>query len=337
MKLERARELYSDYSEGTLSPAMKLAFEQHLEADGAARVDYEDFTRIYSVLNMEAEQIVEVPTGFRAKVLERAEAELRGNTRRSPWDQMRDMLRAGPRRGLVGGLAATLGVAVVALALVQQNALRVRSAGMGVSIIAPSKSPSVPMTTIRGVALKNGDDGYLYHMFRIHLPEGAPPSTINAYLVTDINQITNPDERQNATPALKQPLNLQNDEEMQIPVAVKSGADTTSVLAMLVGWKSLDPTASSGSQVVFTPLESSESPAAPPDSGEAQSFYGALEAIAARYHVTVVADADPAPTRAVSFSPMTMDEQAALHAVADQLGYDVRALDDHTYQVYARN
>jgi hypothetical protein len=343
MKLERARELYSDYNEGTLSPAMRLAFEQHLDADAAARTDYEEFTRIYSTLDAQSEDTVEVPMGFRAKVLEMAEAEMRRGVRLSPLDQLGAWLRIGPQRRTTSGLAVALGVAVVAavaaLAVVEHNASRVGTANLTFFPTGGHRAVSGPTTTILGATTKQGDDGFLYHLFRVHLPEGAPASTVNAYLVTDVNQITNPDDREaNATVVLKHPQRLENDEEMQIPVAVQSGAETASVLTLLVDWQTVDPTASSGAQVVFTPLEASESPATSSSvTSDNQSFFSALEAIAAHYHITVVADADRAPTAAVSFSPMEMEAPAALHAVADPLGYDVRALDDHTYQVYAKN
>ena len=44
MKTERARELYSDYAEGVLSPALAQALEQHFASEPDARADYDQFT-----------------------------------------------------------------------------------------------------------------------------------------------------------------------------------------------------------------------------------------------------------------------------------------------------
>ena len=75
MKTERARELYTEYAEGTLSPALSQALEQHFEADPDARADYEQFQQVFALLDEPLSDEVEVPLGFRAKVLELAAEE----------------------------------------------------------------------------------------------------------------------------------------------------------------------------------------------------------------------------------------------------------------------
>ena len=74
MKLERAQELYSDYAEDALTPALRLALEQHFDADPAARADYDRFARMYSLMERPGEE-VEVPLGFRARILEKVAQE----------------------------------------------------------------------------------------------------------------------------------------------------------------------------------------------------------------------------------------------------------------------
>ena len=64
MKPERAQELYSDYAEGTLAPALRQALEQHFEADPSARADYARFARVYTLLERPLEAEVEVPLGL---------------------------------------------------------------------------------------------------------------------------------------------------------------------------------------------------------------------------------------------------------------------------------
>ena len=74
MKLERAQELYSDYAEGVLSPALTQALEQHFDADPAAQDDYARFRRVYVLLEQPFAEELEVPAGFRAHILERRRA-----------------------------------------------------------------------------------------------------------------------------------------------------------------------------------------------------------------------------------------------------------------------
>ena len=85
MKPERAEELYSDYAEGTLTPALRQALEQHFEADPSARADYARFAQIYTFLEQPLEDEAEVPLGFRAKILERVAAQQ--TQRETTWNQ----------------------------------------------------------------------------------------------------------------------------------------------------------------------------------------------------------------------------------------------------------
>jgi len=74
MKLERGQELYSEYRDGSLSPAMRMALEQHFQTDDSARADYDNFARAMSLLENTSFEELEAPHGFRASVMERVAA-----------------------------------------------------------------------------------------------------------------------------------------------------------------------------------------------------------------------------------------------------------------------
>ncbi|HEX5324375.1 MAG TPA: zf-HC2 domain-containing protein, partial [Capsulimonadaceae bacterium] len=74
MKCENARDLFSEYSERTLSPAMKLALEQHFSSCEDCRTDYEAFQQVSAILSQGLPQ-VEAPAGFRQSIMARVAAE----------------------------------------------------------------------------------------------------------------------------------------------------------------------------------------------------------------------------------------------------------------------
>ena len=71
MKPERAAGTLFGLRGRDAHPALRLALEQHFEADPAARADYAQFARVYALLEQPGHAEVEVPLGFRAKILER--------------------------------------------------------------------------------------------------------------------------------------------------------------------------------------------------------------------------------------------------------------------------
>ncbi|BDI29990.1 hypothetical protein CCAX7_20410 [Capsulimonas corticalis] len=336
MKLERARELYSDYAEGTLTPAMKLALEQHFDADAEARADYDEFARIFAVLGDSAPVDIDVPLGFRAKVMElaTAEQERRASAPRSLGDAIREWFAPSGRRRLSGGLLA--GVAALVVAGVVFNPA-INHPGTTPGTMFPGINTPAPDATplmIQGVSTGMGTDGNFYHYFHIHLPQNVQSATVNAFVVTSSDQITDPAIRaSDAHLALSAPMTLSNDEEMQIPVARAKRPEPGATLDMLVNWQSDSDPSHGGSQVVFTPFDVSDGgPATPPTANG--NFYDTLRAIASVYHVTVIADATSSPTVAAAGWTSGDDVSKALNTVAGSVSYGVRKLNDTTYQVF---
>lgn len=340
MKPERARELYSDYAEGTLSPAFKQALEQHFEADPDARADFQQFRRVYELMDApELRAEVDVPLGFRAKVLELAAAE---QAKREAAPSRRAALTLtgwfsswGHRRQATGGLVAALGVAALAGVVIRGvNTGSVppvgpRQSGFG------TDSPFAPRTTIQGVTSETQADGSVRNLFRIHLPPTVKQARMEAYVVTATDQITDDAARQrDATPALSQPITLFNNQAMQIPVTLVQPPPAGHTLNLVVAWTPTDSNQPTGRQVVFKPVGQAGVTDATPDP-TGPHFYDALQDIAASYGVTVISDAIPSNVSITAPRP-TGNALEALKDVAKQVeNHAVVDLGDKTYQVYA--
>lgn len=72
MLCERARNLFSDYCEGAMPPALVVAFENHLNVCEACRAEVEGVREVYAVLD--SAPIVEPPADFRLRVWEKIDA-----------------------------------------------------------------------------------------------------------------------------------------------------------------------------------------------------------------------------------------------------------------------
>jgi len=337
MKLERARELYSDYAEGTLTPAMKLALEQHFDADAEARADYEEFARIFAVLGDSAPVEVEIPLGFRAKVMELATAEQqrRASAPRSLGDAIREWFAPSGRRRLSGGVLAGAAALIVA-GIVFGPTMHPGVTSSATIFGTPGPVSDASPLMIQSVSTDDGADGNFYHYFHIHLPHDVQNAMVNAYVITSSDQITNASTRESdAHPALSAPMQLTNDVEMQIPVALAKRPDPGATLDMLVSWTSSNDPSRSGAQVVFTPFDVTDGgPATAPVANG--NFYDTLRGIASVYHVTVIADAKTAPTVTAAGWATGDDVSTALNTVAGSVNYGVRKLNDTTYQVFEK-
>jgi hypothetical protein len=323
MKTERARELYSDYAEGLLSPALAQALEQHLESEPDARADYEQFQQVYSLLDTMQGDEVAVPLGFRAKVLELA-AEEHARREAAPsvagwfsnWNPFR-------RRQATGGIVAAF--AVIALA-----AVVVEHIDQSVANFGPTGS-MLPDTTIKSVEPITLPGGGTTERFHIHLPDSISRASVMAYVVRDSDEIANP---QTGIPALAQPQELTNHEELQIPVTLQRPSLPGSTLDLLVQWTPDNTNLPSGAQVIFAPLQPGVAPTEDGSDPTSGNYFKALQALAAKYNVTVIADADSTPNQAIT-PPGGDNAGQALQAVANQIGDKSQTLDNgKTYQIY---
>ena len=326
MKPERAQELYSDYAEGTLTPALRQALEQHFTADPSARAEYAQFKRVYSLLDAPEEE-QQVPLGFRAKILERVAAQQA--PRETTWSQrvFAGWFSTVPHRraagGALAGLAVALGVGVIFIHPGSQTA----TSSIGPTITLPAATdPAV----IQRVDLQAGPNGNAYHLFHLHLPPAVPAATVSAYVVTATEQITDPAHLGEATPALAA-QRLTNRQGVQIPIAPLQAAPAGATLNLLVQWTPDDARQPAGSEVVFTPFGAASSATAAPAGA---SFLDAMEAVASRYGATVVVDADSVPTQTVSADFSAPAAEKPLKDLAAAAGYAVQVLPNNTFYVY---
>jgi len=338
MKPERAQELYSDYAEGTLAPALRQALEQHFEADPSARAEYARFARIYTLLEQPLEAEVDVPMGFRAKILERVAAEQ--NRRETTFTTRAAGTVTGwfstvPHRRATGGALA--GLAAAALAGVLFFHPTPRTTGIGPDtgcLVLPcgqgNQGTLVDPAVIQKVDTQIGQDNNTYHQFHLHLPPNVPNATVNAYVVTATEQIMDPAHLSEATPALKAE-HLTNHLGISIPIAAAATPPVGATLNLLVQWKPDDPKQEAGSEVVFTPFGTANSATAAPVGA---NFLDAMQAVAAHYGVTVVVDADSVPTQTVSGDFSSPGAGTPLQTMATAEGYSVQTLPDNTFYVY---
>jgi len=233
MKLERAQELYTEYKEGTLSPAMKLALEQHFEADLDAKQDYDDFACVFDLLAMAEVAEVEVPHGFRAKVLERAALE---SAKRTPstgvLGALRDIFRQPRQLQTAFVLTSLAGVAVVSAVVVNNHPrTQVVQSGMGGVPTAPSQTIIDPSQSIvDSVNARTDSTGAIYHDFVLHLPKGMKTGTVDAYAVSSTREIQNSDIRERQANQIVKGEAIAKDEDLTVPVTSVRNAPEGSTL-----------------------------------------------------------------------------------------------------------
>ncbi len=335
MKLERAQELYSDYAEGILSPALTQALEQHFDADAEAQVDYARFRRVYALLEQPFTEEKEVPTGFRSQILERAALE----------QARRDSTLSGRATGTVsgwfstqprrrawgGGLAALAAAAVLAAVVIHPTP----TVGPGTNVstgnvmgIGTSPASGIDPAVIQSVSSQVGTDGNNYRLFHLHLPATIPAATVNAWTAT--GSTTDPGDLANATPAL-QSQHLTSHQGVEIPIAPRETPAAGSTLNLLVQWTP-DGASQPGSQVVFTPSGTANPAQSAPVNA---SFLQAMQAVAAHYGVTVVVDAGTVPSQPVTADFTGADPLVPLNALAASAGYAVQKITPgNTFYVY---
>lgn len=335
MKPERAQELYSDYAEGILSPALTQALEQHFEADVEARADYARFRRVYALLEQPFAEEQDVPAGFRAHILERTALE----------QARRDSTLSGratgtvsgwfttmPRRRALGGSLAALAAAAVLAAVVIHPA---PPSGQGPNAsssamfqIGQPPAAGIDPPVIQSVNSQAGTDGNNYRLFHLHLPASVPGATVNAWTATGTT--TDPSDLAAATPAL-QSQHLTSHQGVEIPIAPRETPAAGSTLNLLVQWTP-DGASQPGSQVVFTPSGAANSAQPAPANAP---FLDAMQAVAAHYGVTVVVDASTVPSQLVTADFTGADPAVPLQALAKSSGYAVQKIaPGDTFYVY---
>ncbi len=329
MKQERAQELYSDYLEGTLTPAMRLALEQHFQADPSARADYDEFAATYNLFDAGPSTDVDVPRGFRAKVLELAAAEQAQRQQERSQGVLGWFRSLNPRQAFAGASVSVAAVASLLVILFHPGGPIGVSPG---SVGPPLGYVSTVSTVIQSVSTEQRADGNTYHDFKVHLPGNVAEAAVTADVITSLDQITDPAARQqDAVSALASPQILTNDESLQIPVALGAVPPVGTTLNLLVQWQPTNGNAA-GAQVIFAPVgDANPASLTTPTDG---TFYSALQTIASGDGVTVIVDASNPPTQKITVPANADDALGALQNIANQADYSVQKLPNGDYQIY---
>ena len=326
MKTERAQELYSEYAEGTLTPALRQALEQHFEADPAARADYAQFSQIYALLEQQAGEEMEAPLGFRAKILERvSEQQSRRETSSSRAAGWLGWFTPPAHRRATGGALAALAAVVIGGVIFTNQRPSNPSGQFNGSMIGTLPSPAVT-GLVQSVDMQPGTN---YHVFHLHLPDAVPAATVSAYVITATEQITDPSHLGDATPAVSS-QHLTNHQGLQIPIAPVDAPPAGSTLNLLAQYKPDAAGEAAGAEAVFTPFGAADSATPAPVS---VGFLDGMQAVASHYGATVVVDVSASPTQAVTADFSGSDPLAPLKAMAATAGYTVQKTADNTYYV----
>lgn len=112
MRLDKARELYSDYLEGTLDKALKASFESELKRDPSIKADFESFKTFYS----ELPELLDV----KAPVMLGLEDQIKQKLDLSAWESKRKNSGRWFSQFRLG-LAGALSLAVIAVAYISFN------------------------------------------------------------------------------------------------------------------------------------------------------------------------------------------------------------------------
>ena len=193
----------------------------------------------------------------------------------------------------------------------------------------PSIAPGITPEIIQSIDTQPGQ-ATANHVFHLHLPAAVPSATVNAYVVSATEQITDPAHLADATQAIKD-MHLTNHQGVEIPIAPLQAQPAGSTLGLLVQWTPDDTTLSAGSEVVFTPFGAADMTSAAPLN---VNLLDALKAAAGHYGVTIVVETDTVSTGTVSPDFSSSDPFVPLSAMAKAAGFSVQRLPNNTFYVY---
>ena len=328
MKPERAQELYSEYAEETLTPALRQALEQHFEADPAAQADYTQFSQVYALLEQPLGEELEAPLGFRAKILERvSEQQGRREASSSRTAGWLGWFTPPAHRRATGGALVALAAVVIGAVIVTHPPATNPNGPIGGNIVG-----TLPTSAVTGLVQSvDMEAGTNYHVFHLHLPDAVPAATVSAYVITATEQITDPSHLGDATPAVSA-QHLTNHQGLQIPIAPVDAPPDGSTLNLLAQYKPDAAGQATGAEAVFTPFGAADSATLAPVNAD---FLDGMQAVASHYGVTVIVDVSASPTQAVTADFSGSDPLVPLKAMAATAGYTVQKTASDTYYVSA--
>jgi hypothetical protein len=177
MRCERAQELFSDYYEGSIQPAMAIPLEGHLSTCDACRSEFDGLKGIWPVLD--SAPVVEPPADFRAAVWQRIDTlEAEHAARRKPFLGI-DWQSLFPK--------PALGWAVAALAVIMLSGFVVPGVYTPARLWLPwsafsTTSRTAPAATVGEPMVVNGANGPVLKV-RVQNP-GATPIRVEVNVIS---------------------------------------------------------------------------------------------------------------------------------------------------------
>jgi hypothetical protein len=333
MQCERAEELFSDYIEGALDPAMRQVFEQHLSVCASCNIDVEQLRAVFGLLD-EGLPEVATPPGFRAAVLNKIRQQPH---RQTLLERMRAWITpnaAGRITGApaIGVTAAALLVAIASGTFLSHHNVVHPPTPTGVSMgsFTPWAKTVVPVRDtdgiVQGVQSYNSADGKTYHVFGLHLPAGEPSVNATAYIVQSQDAFNSDAALQNDANATKVWSGaVDPGEGVQVPVAVVSNVPAGTSMTFLAEWT--DQTGEHREACIL-PI----SPAADAmvvNAGE--PLYQALETVAVAFNTPIllndvaVSDLNQPITQGLDHTDQTISDSLADLVLPDNLNFNLKS------------
>ena len=291
MQCERVHELFSDYIEGALDPAMQQVMSQHVRTCQSCGAEIEQLRGIYALLSDGLPE-VDVPSGFRASILNTIREQKAPDTLMS---RVRSWFT--PTSAPTAGRApAAVAVAAVAIAIgvgTWMNVKAPHSAGTGTDTAKLAPWGAIPVSVqdesgiLQGVrSYVSEADGKTYHVFGLHLPDGRSAVDATAYVIQSPDALTNDAalaDTNNATAAFTG--RVEPGVSVQVPVAVVSDVPEGTSMTLLVEWSDR---IGKHKEVCILPISKPSSAPMVVKSGE--PLYQALQTVAVAYNKPVILD-----------------------------------------------
>ncbi len=116
MKAEKARELFSEYRDGTLSPSLRTALETALGSDTRLSTEYKEFDELLGTLELEGQRSIDAPFDLHERIMARIDRSVLDRKHRQPAGWL-----SGWRLAFAGGLFVLV-VGSTVVSIVSNNA-----------------------------------------------------------------------------------------------------------------------------------------------------------------------------------------------------------------------
>ena len=285
MKCEKAKEVFSEYLEGTIEPPLAVALRNHLSECSECRFAYAQFEAAWQVLN--SMPAVEVPTDFHNKLMERVEASR----------AVRLMLFGVDWRAvLTTRIPVRTFAAVVALTVFAAMTIFIAPQGGKVGpVLSPGPIMETPsakrvFTNMQpglqiAVERQSANNDLNVYDIVLRLAPGVKIVWPAVYVVPEWNGSIDDLRKKAHSPVFQR--TIRSDEEFAVPVVVEHSDASRQPITVYVAWtherEQFDA-------LIFLPRQRTSSPLVESSSRGGTDIFEALRTISAHYAAVIVAD-----------------------------------------------